>query len=73
MELEKIEFQGLELDPTKTYIVNLHFNKNCPIETRFELFKQYKREFEAKGFTNIIFNPYTDKCELEIMKAKEVI
>ena len=31
MELEKIEFQGLELDPTKTYIVNLHFDKDCPM------------------------------------------
>lgn len=71
MELEKIEFQGLELDPNKTYIVNLHFNTNMDAEQRYYLFRQYKREFESRGFTNIIFNPYTDKCELEVVKAKE--
>lgn len=71
MELEKIEFQGLELDPTKTYIVNLHFDKDCPVDVRYSLFRQYKREFESRGFTNIIFNPYTDKCELEVIKSKE--
>lgn len=71
MELEKIEFQGLELDPNKTYIVNLHFSTNMDAEQRYYLFRQYKREFESRGFTNIIFNPYTDKCELEVVKAKE--
>ena len=58
MELEKIEFQGLELDPTKTYIVNLHFDKDCSVEARYSLFKHYKKEFESRGFTNIIFNPF---------------
>lgn len=71
MELEKIEFQGLELDPTKTYIINLHFDKDCPADVRYSLFRQYEREFKSRGFTNIIFNPYTDKCELEVVKAKE--
>ena len=71
MELEKIEFQGLELDPTKTYIVNLHFDKDCSVEARYSLFKHYKQEFESRGFTNIIFNPYTDKCELDVLKAEE--
>ena len=71
MEVTKIEFQGLELDPTKTYIVNLNFDKNCPMDVRFELFKAYKKEFEAKGLTNIIFNPYVDKCEIDVLKTEE--
>ena len=71
MEIEKIEFQGLELDPNKTYIVDLHFDKDIDIEKRYYLFKHYKRVFEEKGFTNIIFNPYTDVCKLEVKKAEE--
>ena len=71
MELEKIEFQGLELDPTKTYIVNLHFDTDIDVEKRYYLFKHYKRVFEEKGITNIIFNPYTDICKLEVVESKE--
>ena len=71
MEITKIEFQGLELDPNKTYIVDLHFDKDTDIEKRYYLCKHYKRVFEEKGFTNIIFNPYTDLCKLEVKKAEE--
>jgi hypothetical protein len=71
MEITKVEFQGLELDPNKTYIVNLHFDTGVDVEKRYYLFKHYKREFETKGFTNIIFNPYTDLCKLEVMEANE--
>ena len=71
MEIEKIEFQGLELDPNKTYIVNLHFDADMDIEKRYHLFRHYKRVFEEKGITNIIFNPYADVCKLEVMEAKE--
>lgn len=71
MEITKVEFQGLELDPNKTYIVNLHFDANMDVEQRYYLFRQYQRVFEEKGITNIIFNPYTDKCKLEVLQAKE--
>ena len=71
MEITKVEFQGLELDPNKTYIVNLHFDKDVDIEKRYYLFKHYKRIFEEKCITNIIFNPYTDICKLEVMEANE--
>lgn len=71
MEITKVEFQGLELDPNKTYIVNLYFDKNTDVEKRYSLFRQYKRVFEEKGITNIIFNPYTDVYKLEVMEAKE--
>ena len=71
MEIEKIEFQGLELDPNKTYIVNLHFDADIDTEKRYYLFKHYKRVFEEKGITNIVFNPYADVCKLEVMEAKE--
>lgn len=71
MEIEKIEFQGLELDPNKAYIVNLHFDTNIDAEKRYYLFKHYKRVFEEKGITNIIFNPYTDVCKLEVVESKE--
>lgn len=71
MEITKVEFQGLELDPNKTYIVNLHFDTNMDAEQRYYLFRQYQRVFEEKGIANIIFNPYTDKCKLEVLQAKE--
>lgn len=71
MEIEKIEFQGLALDPNKTYIVNLYFDTDIDIEKRYYLFKHYKRVFEEKGITNIIFNPYTDVCKLEVVESKE--
>lgn len=70
MEIEKIEFQGLELDPNKTYIVNLHFDKDMDMEKRYYLFKHYKKIFEEKDITNIIFNPYTDVCKLEVVESK---
>ena len=71
MKLEKLEVQELDLDPAKTYIIDFHFSKDCKIETRFELFKQYKKEFEANGITNVIFNPYIDYCKLEVLEAEE--
>ena len=71
MEITKVEFQGLELDPSKAYIVNLYFDANMDTEQRYYLFRQYQRVFEEKGITNIIFNPYTDKCKLEVLQAKE--
>lgn len=71
MEITKVEFQGLELDPTKTYIINLHFDKDMDVEKRYYLVKHYKRVFEEKGITNIIFNPYTDVCKLEVLESKE--
>ena len=71
MEVSKIEFQGLELDPNKTYIVNLHFDTDMDAEKRYYLFRYYKDVFEEKGITNIIFNPYVDKCQIDIVKTEE--
>lgn len=71
MEITKVEFQEVGLDPTKTYIVNLHFDKDCSAAARYSLFKHYKKVFEDKGFTNIIFNPCPETCKVEFQGVKE--
>ncbi len=71
MEINKVEFQEVGLDPTKTYIVNLYFAADTSIEERRATARQFKIMLEEKGFTNIIVNPYPEKCKAEFQGVKE--
>lgn len=71
MEITKVEFQELGLDPTKKYIVNLYFAEDTSIEVRGHMFRQFKMMLEDNGFTNLIFNPYPEMCKVEFQGVKE--
>ena len=71
MEITKVEFQEVGLDPTKTYIVNLHFAEDTSIEVRGHMMRQFKMMLEEKGFTNLIFNPCPEMCKAEFQGVKE--
>ena len=71
MEITKVEFQELGLDPTKKYIVNLYFAEDTPMEVRGHMTRQFKMMLEDNGFTNLIFNPCPEMCKAEFQGVKE--
>ena len=71
MEITKVEFQEVGLDPTKKYIVNLYFVKGTSIEVREHMTRQFKMMLEDNGFTNLIFNPCPEMCKAEFQGVKE--
>lgn len=71
MEITKVEFQEVGLDPTKKYIVNLYFAKGTSIEVREHMTRQFKMMLEDNGFTNLIFNPCPEMCKAEFQGVKE--
>ena len=71
MEITKVEFQELGLDQTKTYIVNLYFAEDTPIDVRGHMTRQFKMMLEENGFTNLIFNPCPEVCRAEFQGVKE--
>ena len=71
MEITKVEFQELGLDPTKKYIVNLYFAEDTSIEVRGRMTRQFKMMLEESGFTNLIFNSCPEMCKAEFQGVKE--
>ena len=71
MEITKVEFQELGLDPAKKYIVNLYFAEDTSIEVREHMTRQFKMMLEENGFTNLIFNPYPEMCKAEFQGVKD--
>ena len=66
MEITKVEFQEVGLDPTKKYIVNLYFAKGTSIEVREHMTRQFKMMLEDNGFTNLIFNSGKFSLKIEV-------
>ena len=71
--VEKLEIQELGLDPSKTYIVNIHFNKDKPvsIELKGRVYDWWAGQFERLGFSNIIINPDAELCTVDIKGVSE--